>query len=187
MSLLERLQAIRIIYREHTTIMRKRSGNVSSRVTRSEKCSQKTPGCGGDDIIDTISSQQHGFAASSFYSCTARVVIVTSLSKSLRTRARVIGSVTATRSRETSSRNVHTNKLLMKGLQVSLSRPLVRWESGGLLEWLQALARSVGFRRGTLRSQFVSSVMERWFRLQCVKTALVRARPPSDALQAPWC
>ena len=76
----------------------------------------KLPGCGGDDIIDTFDFRKPDFAASSFYSCTARVkkgcvsslgekrvVIVASLSKSLRTRARFIGSVRATRSKERSS------------------------------------------------------------------------------------
>ena len=33
----------------------------------------KLPGCGGDDIIDTFDFRKPDFAASCFYSCTARV------------------------------------------------------------------------------------------------------------------
>ena len=43
----------------------------SSRETRSEVA--KLLGCGGDDITDTFDIRKPDFAASSFYSCTARV------------------------------------------------------------------------------------------------------------------
>ena len=38
-----------------------------------EEMIAKLPGCGGDDIIDTFVFRKPDFAASSFYSCTARV------------------------------------------------------------------------------------------------------------------
>ena len=75
----------------------------------------KLPGYGGDDIIDTFNFRKPDFAASSFYSCTARVkkgCVSTLVSKSghcglfvksLRTRARCIGSARVTRSQEKSS------------------------------------------------------------------------------------
>ena len=50
----------------------------------------KLPGCGGDDIIGTFDFRKPDFAASCFYSCTARVkeVCVSALvSKSVRIRS----------------------------------------------------------------------------------------------------
>ena len=117
----------------------------------------KLPGCGGDDIIDTFDFRKPDFAASSFYSCTARVkkgCVSTLVSKSGHCGLFVKefenkGSVHWLRQDDKESGEEFLKRayqqLLMKGLQVSPSRPLVRWAFVGWLEWLQARSGSVVF------------------------------------------
>ena len=95
-----------------------------------------------------------------------------------------------------SSGSVHTNRLLMTVHQASPSRPQVRWAFEGRLEWLQAPTGSAAFGAATLRSQLVSFMNAAGWRDTEVVSAsmrkdymmtLVRACPPSNALQAFRC
>ena len=168
----------------------------------------KRPGCGEDDITDTFDFRKRGFAASSFFSCTARVkkgCVSALVSKSGHCGVFVKefenkGSVYWLRQGDKESGEEFLKGAYQQaagggtpGLAFSASGSLgIRRPAGKA----PSTYRVSGFRRGTLRSELVSFLNAAGWRDTEVVSAsmrkdymmtLVRARPPSNALQSPWC
>ena len=169
----------------------------------------KLPGCGRNDIIDIFDFRKPDFAASSFYSCTARVkkgCVSALVSKSGHCGLFVKefenkGSVHWLRQGD---KDLGRDEFLKRAHQQAADErtPGFAFSASGSLGirrpagMASSTCRVNSFRRGTLRSQLVSflntagwrdtEVVSASMRKNCMMT-LVRARPPCNALQAPWC